>query len=201
MNSVFSPFRWHPKVSPQFLVLETQGKTNTWPKAEVEIFMHSHDSRSWSFKGGGRQKKKTKTKTTQQKAYDTRIMIWLAAEVKPHDLCDKPQLKNLEKEGETFQHHFGCQHNRNNRAKFQHKKKKLMRFVPLSWTQRQTDVDKKMLQTVLAVVQPSSTCSDANASLVHYVIPFALAFHSLTQSSQCLCTLCVLSCLLPTQWV
>lgn len=33
------------------------------------------------------------------------------------------QLKNLEKEGETFQYHFGCQNNRNNCAKFQHKEK------------------------------------------------------------------------------
>lgn len=35
------------------------------------------------------------------------------------------QLKNLEKEGETFQHHFGCQNNRNNCAKFQRKEKKI----------------------------------------------------------------------------
>lgn len=35
-----------------------------------------------------------------------------------------------------------------------------------------------MLQTVLAVVQPNPSCSDANASLVHCLTPFALAFHS-----------------------
>lgn len=53
-------------------------------------------------------------------------MIWLAAEAKHHDLTNlnrTTQLKNLEKEGETFQHNFGCQNNRNNCAKFQHKKK------------------------------------------------------------------------------
>jgi len=57
-----------------------------------------------------------------------------------------------------------------------------------------------MLQTALAVVQPSPTRCGANASLVPRVTPFAPAFHSLTRSSRCLCTLGVLSCLLPTQW-
>jgi len=36
--------------------------------------------------------RRRKQQTT--KAYDIRIMIWLAAEGKPHDLCDKPPLNN-----------------------------------------------------------------------------------------------------------
>lgn len=91
---------------------------------------HMTESRSKRFScilvipGAGALRRR-KQQTT--KAYDIRIMIWLAAEGKPHDLCDKPQrttqLENLEK-GETFQHRSGCQNNSNNHAEFQHKKKK-----------------------------------------------------------------------------
>lgn len=149
----------------------------------------------------------TKENKQQNNKRLIRITIWLAAEVKPHDLGDKPQLKNSaqklgkKKKGETFQHRFGCQNNRNNPEKSEHKEKKFNEICS-------TFMDSKTNRCWQKDVANSSCCCSAepnlqrceriSCSLCH---PPCSRFQPLTQSSHCLCMLCALSHLLPTQWV
>lgn len=125
--------------------------------------MHSRDPRSWSFK----EKETTNNKSIWYKNYDlagsrrkASWFMWQTSTEQPSsETWKKVKHSSIVYAAKITATSMQNSSTRKNKIKW-------MRFSPLSWTQRQTDVDKKMLQTVLLLLSRAQlTAIGAHLSL------------------------------------